>query len=127
MIICDFVWKDPYTGKHTLGGTFSGIEGTGFPLIHPIMSVYISLTEGRGLVPIRLQLIDTAEEREAVFQLEQEVDFPDPRSTLETSFVARDIQFPQAGEYRLQLFASEAFLLERRLVVLPSQCKGLRL
>jgi hypothetical protein len=117
MVICDWIWRDPYNGKATLLGTFSAIFGVDFPLIHPILSVYVSLTDGRGIVPLRLELIDADEQREAIFSLTQDIEFPDPRMIAEIGFVAANIQFPEPGEYRLQLFAANEFVIERRILV----------
>ena len=117
MVVCDGVWRDPYTGKYTLLGIFSALGGTSFPLAHPIITVYISLTDGRGRIPIRLQLVDVDEEREPVFCKEEELDFADPRSIFEICMMFGNIQFPEPGEYRLKLFAGTEFIIERRILV----------
>lgn len=121
LVICDGCWRDPYTGKYTLIGTFSTITGEAFPLTHPILTVYIALTDGLGRVPIRLQLVDVNEEEEPLFVQEGQLEFPDPRVVCELVFVAEGLQFPHPGEYRLQLFAHQEFLLERRILVLGTQ------
>jgi hypothetical protein len=117
IIICDGIWRDPYTGKCTLLGTFSALGGKRFPLVHPILSVYISITDGRGKIPLRLELVDVDEQREPIFSMEEEVEFADPRMICEVNFQAAGIQFPESGEYRLKLFANNEFLIERRIVV----------
>src|SRR6476620_11430153 len=75
MVVCDGFWRDPYTGKHTLIGTFSAIGGTSFPVVHPIVTVYVALTDGRGKTLLKLQLVDLDEEHDALVELKQEVDF----------------------------------------------------
>ncbi|MBI1903136.1 MAG: hypothetical protein HYS13_18705 [Planctomycetia bacterium] len=117
MVVCDGVWQDPYTKKFTLIGTFSALGGRRFPLIHPIISVFVSLTDGRGKVPCRLQLVDVDEVREPVFELSQELEFADPRVIFEVVFQATGIRFPAPGEYRLKLFARDEFIIERRIIV----------
>jgi len=62
MLICDAIWKDPSTGKSFLLGTFSSIAATVFPVVHPVMGIYIVLTDGRGKVPIKLQLVSADED-----------------------------------------------------------------
>jgi len=118
MVICDMVWRDPYTAKCTLIGTFSAICSAEFPAVHPVLSVYISLTDGRGVVPIRLVLVDADEEREPIFQQDQDIEFVDPRAIVELVFVTGGVQFPDPGEYRLKLLAAEEFIMERRILVL---------
>ncbi len=70
MVVCDFIWRDPFTAKKTLIGTFSVIGGTSFPLTHPSMDVYVSLTDGTGKFTVRLELADVNDEREPIFLLE---------------------------------------------------------
>jgi len=118
MVVCDTVWRDPYTGKFTIIGTFSAIGGESFPLIHPIFSVYIALTDGHGKVPILLELVDVNEESDSIFSFQQEFEFQDPRIVCEIVFAHANVLIPKAGEYRLKLFASNEFILERRILAL---------
>lgn len=43
-LICDGVHIDPATGKQTILGVFSAIRGQQFPLKHPFMIWFMSLT-----------------------------------------------------------------------------------
>ena len=43
--MCDGVHIDPATGKHTILGIFSNIRGREFPLQHPHMIWFLSLTD----------------------------------------------------------------------------------
>lgn len=117
MVICDGLWRDPYTGKTTLIGTFSAIGGHSFPLVHPILSVYVALTDGQGRIPVKLELVDVDEVREPIFAQETEVESSDPRSVMELHFQATGLEFPAPGEYRLKLFANSEFIIERRVIV----------
>src|SRR5438105_13651672 len=87
MIICDFIWRDPFNGKATIIGTFSSIAATQFPAVHPIISVFLALTDGRGKTKIKLCLVDVDEQHEPIFQGENEVDFIDPRAIIESVMV----------------------------------------
>jgi hypothetical protein len=46
-------------------------------------------------------------------------DFPDPLTVAEGVFTHTGAIFPEAGEYRLQLFGAGVLLKERRLQVIP--------
>ena len=118
MVICDGAWRDPYTGKWTLIGTFSIIGGEAFPLAHPILTVYVALTDGRGKFPIKIQLVDVDEIEEPLLEMEQESEFSDQRVVGELVFQASGVMFPAPGEYRLMLFANGEFLIERQIIVL---------
>ena len=117
MVIADAIWRDPGTGKRTILGCFSLIAAREFPAVHPQLAVYVAITDGRGTVPFRVQMVDMEEEGEPIFQAEGEVQFEDPRSIIEMDFHFAGVTFPHPGEYRIQLFASGEFLLERRIVI----------
>src|ERR1700732_4846019 len=117
MVISDAIWRDPGTGKRTILGCFSVIHARQFPAVHPVMAVYVAVTDGRGKVPIVLQLVDTENEGEPLFRGEVEAQFRGPRVIVELDFHIGGLTFPRAGEYRFQLFASGEFLIERRLLV----------
>jgi hypothetical protein len=118
MVICDGIWIDPYTGKRTLIGTFSVVGGSSFPLVHPVLAIYIALTDGHGAVPVTVRLVDADEEREPIFSEDQTIEFKDPRMIVECGIQVMGVQFSHPGEYRLQLFANNEFVIERRIVVL---------
>ncbi|MFN0053167.1 MAG: DUF6941 family protein [Planctomycetales bacterium] len=120
MIVCDGLWRDPYTGKTTIIGTFSTIGGRSFPLRHPHLSVYVSLTDGHGKMTIRLELVDVDEVRPPILSLSEEFDFNDPRMIFEICYFAPNIVFPSDGEYRLKLIAREEFIIERRILVVDT-------
>jgi hypothetical protein len=117
MVICDTIWKDSGSGKATLLGLFSEIGAKEFPATHGNMGVHIALTDAQGTVPVRLQLLDVDEEEEPLYRAETELAFPNPREIINWNIHIRDVVFPAAGEYRLQLFARGEFLMERRLMV----------
>jgi hypothetical protein len=123
MVVCDFVWRDPATGKCTILGTFSSIGAPAFPCSHPLMAVFVTVTDGRGKTPVKLRLIDADEENEPLFEGEVEVEWTDPRMIVEMIFVVQGIAFPAPGEYRFQLFSNSVPLMERRIVVLESKPK----
>ena len=124
MVVCDAIWQDPGTRKFTLLGTFSTIHGEKFPLRHNVLAVFVSLTDGRGKTPIRLRVVDVDEERNPVFDGTNEVDFTDPRMVFEIAYHGINLVFPEPGEYRFQLFARDEPLMERRVLVIPSQEKA---
>jgi len=120
MIICDAIWRDPATGKHTLLGLFSKIQAKEFPTQHKMLALFIALTDGHGKTPIRLRLIDAEESREPLFDGSQMVNFIDPRAILEIAFHVPGLTFDEPGEYRFQLFGGDEPLMERRILVIDA-------
>jgi hypothetical protein len=115
--ICDLIYRDRGTGKRFILGCFSALHAREFPAVHPALGVYLDLTNGRGQVALKVQIIDTDEARDPIWVAEQEVDFPDPRMVAEFDFLIGGISFPEPGEYRVQVYASGQFVIERRLLV----------
>src|SRR5262245_29621977 len=120
LVICDAVHKDQTTGKFTLLGTFSALFAPGFPCRHPQIAVYAAVNECRQPTPVRLRLVrinpdDGSDEQ--VFAIDGEVNASDPLETIEIGLAGKNVVFPAAGEYRLQLESDGDILLSRRLIV----------
>jgi len=125
MVISDAIWVDPTTGKQTILGTFSAICGQAFPLPVPHIAVYLALTDSRGVVPLKLRLVDVDEIRDPVQEMALSPDFVDPVSIVEAGLYMEDVVFPEAGEYRLQLLTDDSeLIIERRILVMPVQEKS---
>jgi hypothetical protein len=115
--VCDHIHRDPTTGKRTFLGCLSTIPLEFFPAMYPAMSIYLDLANGRGKVSVRVQIIDSDEERDPVWTTEFELEFPDPRTLVEIDVAAGSVTFPEPGEYRIQVFAGGQFISERGLVI----------
>ena len=74
-------------------------------------------SDGRGVTPFTIRLVDGEEERPPIFEHQGEINFTDPRMVAELITGMASIEFPEAGEYRLQFFACNTPLMERRIVV----------
>src|SRR5262249_16753697 len=90
LLICDHVWRDPNSGKHSLLGTFSGLGSSTFPLVANL-TVYFAVTEGHGSLPVRMELVDVDEERPAVFDVEGAFEFRHLREVIEGTFAFAEI------------------------------------
>jgi hypothetical protein len=117
LILCDHVHVDPGTGKHTILGTFSEVGFDFFPAKLPCISIFICLTEGYGSMPIRLKVIDVNEDRPAIFDVTETIDFPSPKAAVQQAVSIQGMPFEEPGEYRVQLFAGNTFLMDRMLNV----------
>ena len=117
MMICDQVIIDARTGKQSIIGSFSVVNGVRFPLRYPCLMVYVALTEGRGKTPLRVRLIDSEEADKPVVDRTMHITFTDPRQVCELHSAFYNLTFPKPGEYRVQLFSSDEPLMERRLLL----------
>jgi hypothetical protein len=98
-------------------GCFSALHAHEFPAIHPGLGIYIDLTNGRGQMAVKVQIVDTDEVREPIWVGESVVEFNDPRMVAEIDLLVAGLKFPEPGEYRVQVYANAEFIIERRLLV----------
>ncbi len=116
MVPSDGAYREPVSGKWFIFGVFEVIHLSAFPSEMPMLTTYVALTACRGHLAIRLRLVGVDEDLDPLSTLEFEVEFNDPRETQEIIFRMARVNFPSAGEYRLQLFVADELLVERRII-----------
>lgn len=116
MIICDTVIEDAESGKKSLIGIFDQIHTANLPGIINELNIYLSLTDGRGIMPVELRCISASEEHE-LFRTEGEIEFPDPLSVVDLHFRFQNCEFPEEGWYCFQFFCDGQLLRERKFAV----------
>ena len=116
MVICDMVIDDRISGKKSLIGLFDAIASTSIPCTVNELHVFLALTDGYGSLKTRLRCVKAANDEE-LFNTDQEVSFPDPLAVVEMNLGFCGCEFPEAGEYRFQLWADQSLLCERKFHV----------
>jgi hypothetical protein len=120
MVICDNVIQDPDSKKYYLLGTATVTYAASFPVRHEKLCVYAVLTDLHGKANVRLRLVyvdPNSTDDSEIMAIAGEVESPDRLAVAELVFGLRNLIFPQAGEYRVQLYSDEYFLGERRFSV----------
>ena len=78
-ITCDGVHIDPATGKHSLLGIFSSLRAKNFPVVHPKMTWFLSLSELRkGTHHLTISMADPTGELEPKVIIDRDFEAPDP-------------------------------------------------
>jgi hypothetical protein len=119
IIICDSVYRDGVTGKATLLGLFSRIHAKTFPVIHPQLFVFVSLTDGRGQMEAELRLVER-ETNEQVMSLRGPIAFPTPLDVVEMVFDVRNLKFDAPGNFVFEFRCGGEILGQRRFEVTTS-------
>jgi hypothetical protein len=120
IVICDQIIEDKLTGKKSLIGIFNNIAVSSFPCRHPQISVFVSLTEGRGEFSARLRIAH--EESDAVVaDVRGQIQFPDIHAAVELVFNLVGLVFPSPGLYAIEFYCDDALVLERRFHVTHAQ------
>jgi hypothetical protein len=115
-LTCDGVHIDPGTGKHTILGVFSNIRGRQFPVTHPFMIWFLTLSD----VPAG----------EHKIKISMGVDPTDMQPLIERPFASqgqlqrinlineiRNLTFPQPGDYGIMIEVDDEPLLATSLTV----------
>jgi len=74
------------------------------------------MTNGRGIVPITVRLVDLTLAGGILFEKTVEREFQDVREVAYAVFNLLRVYFPRPGEYRFQVYAWEQLLGERRII-----------
>ncbi len=121
LVLCDAVYTEPQTNKNALIGLFSVLYAPGFPVGHPGFCVYLAFSDCEGTVRLKLRIVDADEERDPIVEAVDDVQVSDRLAVCAMIWKLGAMVFPAAGEYRIQTFADDEPLLERRLIVAPTQ------
>ncbi len=118
MLICDGVIVEQRTGKTSLIGTFSGVAAPTFPSPPKDLHFYIQLTSLVGEVTVRLACMRVDQpEPEEVYSSVHVVRQRGKLVVEEIHLVWNQFQFPNPGEYAIQLWSQDQCIAERRLTV----------
>jgi len=121
LLICDQIITDRISGKVSLIGMFSKVHGRRFPAAHPTMSVFVALTDGHGKTELTIRIVDANDARPPIVEGKGYVDFKDPRAIAHLALQFNGLRFPEAGAYRVQLWAEDELLREARLELIQVQ------
>ena len=112
LVVCDNVYQEP-GGKTALVGLFSRIAARKFPVTHPRMAVFASVTGLRKGSKAKLEIVHGEDDRVVV---SLEGPFPekaDPVSAVDMNFVLNNVSFPEPGVYYIRFWGNEHLLMMR--------------
>ncbi len=120
MLICDGAHRDPGSGKWTLLGLFNSITSKGFPITHQQMVCYVAVTNVKGKIPLRLQIVPSDRKDEVFYRVEADLTVNDPKGVAELVIPVQRVTFVRPAEYMLQVYGNNQFLDERSIIVAQS-------
>ncbi|MGA2659816.1 MAG: hypothetical protein ABSH34_20120 [Verrucomicrobiota bacterium] len=122
LVICDRVIVDATTHEKTLVASFNRIRAQFFPAMHPRMSFFISVTNGRGTMQGRIRCINESDQK-PVFSASGPLIFKDPLHVVEMTFQVRNAVFPNPGVYNVEFLCDDDIILQRRFQVAQMESK----
>lgn len=115
-LTCDGVHIDPSSGKHTILGVFSNINARHFPVTHPFMVWFLTLTDcapgkhqmrlSMGLEPTAMQVL-----------LDRPFESQSPLHRINLINEIRNLTFPSAGDYSIIVEVDEEPILATNMTV----------
>jgi hypothetical protein len=115
-LLCDAVHLDPSSGKHTILGVFSNIMAKRFPVIHPKMVWFMTLTDvgaGAHQMKISMGLDPTA----PAPLIERPFESMGPLNRINLINEIHNLSFHQPGEYSILIEIDDEPLLATSLTV----------
>ena len=116
LLACDGVHIDPGSGKHTILGVFSNINARHFPVTHPFMIWFLTLTDcapgqhqmrlSMGLDPTQMQVL-----------LDRPFESQSPLHRINLINEIRNLSFPTGGDYSILVEVDEEPILATNLTV----------
>lgn len=115
-LTCDGVHIDPGTGKHTILGIFSNIQARQFPVTHPFMIWFLTISDvapGKHQLKISMGLHGTKAQQ----LLDRPFESQSPLHRINLINEIRNLTFPGPGEYELLIEIDEELLLATSFLV----------
>lgn len=116
LVVCDTIIEDKLTGKKTLVGLFDRVQTSRLPCVHPTMTIFVSLTGGRGEYPCEVVCRHTDSETVA-FSAKGKVNLRDPRQVVDLVFRLKGVRFPKSDMYWLHFLVDGVPIMMRPLVI----------
>ena len=117
LLICDRVVTDAVTHEKTLVSTFNQILATSFPCVHPRLTVFVAVTNGRGSTEAEIRCVNESEGQAVVFGMKGTIPFPDPNHVVEMSFQFNNVTFPRPGLHGVEFLCDGELVLQSRFQV----------
>jgi hypothetical protein len=115
-LLCDGVHIDPGTGKHTILGVFSNIKALRFPVVHPHMVWFMTLTDvsaGAHRMRISMGLDPTAPKP----LIDRPFESQGPLARINLINDIRNLSFPQPGDYSILIEIDDEPILATSIAV----------
>jgi hypothetical protein len=114
--MCDGVHIDPATGKHTILGVFANLRARQFPVTHPFMIWFLTLTDvAAGEHKIRISLgLDPADMTPL---LDRPFQSQGPLQRINLINEVRNLQFPAPGDYNILIEVNDEPILATNISI----------
>jgi hypothetical protein len=115
LVLCDNIYQDP-TGKRALVGLFNRIVASSFPVRHPLLSIYVSVTSLRPKSRLKLEIVRADQEEELIASAEGQAPAEaaaSPTTVCDLMFRLQNVRFDKPGAYLIRVSGNDSVLMQR--------------
>ncbi|MFH0980489.1 MAG: hypothetical protein V2A79_02990 [Planctomycetota bacterium] len=123
LVVCDSIYQEP-GGKVALVGLFNSISARSFPVVHPRLGVFASVTGLREGSHAKLDIVHGETEEVVV-----SANGPFPKGTTpiavaDLHFIFANVRFPEEGTYFIRFWGNDHLLMMRPFQVRAIKQQG---
>lgn len=112
LVVCDNIYQEP-GGKIALVGLFSSINAQRFPVKHPRMGIFASVTGVREGSTAKLEIVHAENDTVIVSAGGPFPKGSEPLSIVDMHFVLNNVIFPESGLYYIRFWGNDHLLMMR--------------
>jgi hypothetical protein len=117
VIVCDDIFIDGTSHKKAIWGTFDSVFTKVVPAIHPKLSLFVTLTNGRGSRHISVG-IERASNSEVIVEVGGPMEFQSPLQIVDVNLSFYRVVFPAFGKYWVTVKEDGRVLAQRPFMVM---------
>ncbi len=117
LLICDRVITDAVTHEKTLVSTFNQVLAKSLPCVHPRMTIFVAVTNGRGTTEAEIRCVNESHGQIEVFGMKGSIPFADPNQVVEMSFRFNNVTFANPGLHCIEFLCDGDLVLQSRFNV----------
>ena len=107
-------------GKWSVIGIFDQVFAAGFPCVHPVVAIYVKMTDARGHYKVRIEFRDSTDRVLAKFE-GVEFQATDATRGVEFGLTAPYLRLEKPGRYEFQLYLNDEYVAATTLSALQVQ------
>lgn len=116
LVVCDNIYSEP-GGKTALVGLFNGISAHKFPVLHPRMAIFASVTDLREGSTAKIEIVHAETDTVVVAAGGPFPGGVSPLTVVDMNFIFNNIVFKEEGTYYVRFWANEHLLMMRPVQV----------
>ena len=113
LVLCDAIYQDSIGGKTALVGLFNNIAAHKFPVVHPRLAVFASVTGLREGSHAKLEIVHGETEQPIVAANGPFPKGATPLTVADLNFVFNNVVFPEEGTYWVRFWVNDHPLMQR--------------